>query len=338
MASAATTFLLPRTPPTAAGSAGATMSVDPAGIVLWNKTLISGRMDTFIGIIDTQRWICYLAPCFGIVVKDAKETYKQLDRFYEAVCKGDLLPGTPCISNSTSGADKTMVETPKSVLDHVYGEHGTCFVPLIEANFDGHSHKAMYRWVKEYRDKSVIWERCLGFAIQRDAASYYIRHASTLNEFPGQVPSKTVTTFQPLPVPATIMVPHYVCCCIPWGQVSKTIEPRDLPTAWAVLLESTLERSLGIKVTSIDMMQSRGENQMSRRARFIPGAPVAASATAAAGSGGGGASTATAAAGTGGATASVGLAAPPPPPSAAATFPAASAPPPAATPDVKKNA
>ncbi|MEZ2347822.1 hypothetical protein [Terriglobus sp. RCC_193] len=321
MASAATIFPLPRDPKELLGPGAGTTRVAPACINLWQTTLRSGRLDTFIGIIDTQKWICYLAPCFGIVVSNPKETFKQLVDFYNAVRDGVFPPDTPCMANSTSAADKTMVGTPKSELDHIYGAHGVCFVPLDKPSFDGYSHKAMHRWVVRYCDDSVKWERCLGFAIQRDATGYYIRHASTLNEFPGQMRESIIPTFQPI---KPLMVPNYVCCCIPWGQVpyvDKTIEPRDLPTEWARLLEGVLERDLGIRITITDLMQSRGEHQLSRRARFVPvAAPpaaassVASSASAASGSGSGAAIASSSAVASAALAATPPVLAPPPPP------------------------
>lgn len=239
---------------------------------IWNAGRHAGRQDTFIGLIDTETWTFFLAPCFGIdqgVVHsgDAQSTLRD-------IAIGNF-PGTTDVkSNSTSARDAAMAVVKKSVLDAAYGAGNVCYAELDPVKgFDGNSHKSLFRWINNSLGtlgvSKVNWSKLLGFAIQKDNDGYYIRFASTLNLYPGQMAGDS-TSFAKKP---DKVVPKTILGCIPFG--SKTVsgvnpnrEPRDLPKSWSFFVETVLARDLGLALISRESIQSRGENQFSRLTRF----------------------------------------------------------------------
>jgi hypothetical protein len=238
---------------------------------IWTAGRVGGRQDTFIGLINSEDWSFYLAPCFGVdpgVVDGGSKAVTA-----NLIATGNF-PGTTDVkSNSTSASDATMVTVKKSVLEAVYGAGNVCYAELDPVKgFDGQSHKSLYRWINVNKatlgvSGAVTWEKLLGFAIQRDNDSYYIRFASTLNEHPGQ--SGESPTF----VKKEIEQQIFFLGCIPWG--TKTVdasnparEPRDLPKEWSRFVETVLARDLGLALISRHNIQSRGEGQFSRMTRF----------------------------------------------------------------------
>ena len=240
---------------------------------IWNAGRHAGRQDTFIGIIDSETWTFFLAPCFGI--DQGAVNSGDVQSTLRDIAIGNF-PGTTDVkSNSTSARDAAMVVVKKSVLDIAYGAGNVCYAELDPVKgFDGNSHKSLFRWINNSLGtlgvNKVNWNKLLGFAIQKDNDGYYIRFASTLNLYPGQTASDTNTTFAKKP---DKVVPKTILGCIPFG--SKTIsgvnpnrEPRDLPKSWSLFVETVLARDLGLALISRENIQSRGENQLSRMTRF----------------------------------------------------------------------
>jgi hypothetical protein len=241
---------------------------------IWNAGRTGGRQDTFIGLIDTETWTFFIAPCFGVdqgVVDSGSPAATARD-----IAIGNF-PGTTDVkSNSTSARDATMVTVQKSVLDGVYGAGGVCYAELDPVKgFDGSSHKSLFRWINNSTHAlglggAVNWFKLLGFAIQKDNDGYYIRFASTLNEGPGQQPSDDSPTFAKKP---DKVVPRVILGCIPAGTktvsgVNPNREPRDLPKSWSLFVETILARDLGLSLISRESIQSRNEDQFSRMTRF----------------------------------------------------------------------
>jgi hypothetical protein len=228
-----------------------TAHVDAYCASIWRTGRNKGRGDTFIGLIDTVNWTFYLAPCFGIDagVVDSGEPAATAS----LIAKGEFPDTTDVKSNSTSARDATMVTVKKSALESVYGAGNVCYTELDpQKGFDGQSHKALYRWIKNndrigVRD-GVDWFKLLGFAIQKDNDGYYMRFASTLNEHPGQTSKYFSFVKKENP--------------------KEGRESRDLPKDWSRFVEEVLGRDLGLALIKRDWIQSRGEEQNSRLTRF----------------------------------------------------------------------
>lgn len=241
-------------------------------IAIWNAGKVAGRHDTYIGLIDSTDWTFYLAPCFGVDEGVVTGTGKA--DIAQKIATGNF-PGTTDVkSNSTSASDATMVVIKKNILDRDYGAGNVCYAELDPVKgFDGNSHKSLFRWITNSKavlgySGSVKWEKLLGFAIQRDSDGYYIRFASTLNQYPGQLASDNIT-FERKQVEQQL----YFLGCIPRGTrmvdaSNPNREPRDLPKDWSRFVETVLARDLGLSLISRESIQSRGEGQFSRMTRF----------------------------------------------------------------------
>lgn len=242
---------------------------------IWEAGKAGGRTDTYIGIINSQDWAFYLAPCFGLAPGTVNEGSAVATA--AKIAKGDFPDDTDVMQNSTSSADATMVKVKKSVLEACYGKGNICYAELDPIKgFDGQSHKALNRWIRENRARlhpgDNFWDKALGFAIQRDKVGYYIRFASTLNLNKGQNAGGGATF-----VKRQVMQQVYFLGCIKWGfkavdAPKRAIEDRDLPREWTLFVEKILCRDLKLASISYELIKSRGEDQMSRLTRV--GAPI----------------------------------------------------------------
>jgi len=256
--------------------------VCPFSVHIWNLGKDGGRTDTFIGLINSINWTFYMAPCFGLAPGTVKGDSK--GEIAAKIAKGDFPDDTVVMANSTSSADASMVKITKGELEKCYGKGNVCYTELDNNNsFDGRSHQAMNRWVGVHRVKfgagEDFWFKALGYAIQRDKDGYYIRFASTLNLYPGQLAGQT--TFAKKQVVEQV----YSCCgLIATGtrtvDAVRTIEARDLPKEWTEFVENTLCRDLKLAVVGRDLMQSRGDGLKSRRTRIKEATPAAAAGAA----------------------------------------------------------
>jgi hypothetical protein len=156
-------------------------TVHPACIALWASNKASGRQDTFIGMIDTDTWKIYAAPCFGITANEAllklgrpgrlrmalsaneqhRRGYSKAERkqipetdslfmadvkFLNAIKEQlddhhDLPDDLVLVSGSTSTERDATRTFPWSTIKAVYGPHGACLV-LFEKVASGFDGKS----------------------------------------------------------------------------------------------------------------------------------------------------------------------------------------------------
>ncbi|MBV8632209.1 MAG: hypothetical protein JOZ83_14875 [Silvibacterium sp.] len=254
--------------------------VHPGCIDIWQRGRAAGRTDTFIGLVELDTMTLFLAPCFGVRESALPRTQ---DKFAHTkmLARSEFPAHTVVIANSTSAKENVTTEHTRAELEDVYGEGNVCFVwldPEHGGKFDGLSHKALHKWVTEkgwhagLKDIKNWWYRSLGFAIQRDKVGYYIRFASTLNEFWGQINGAT-RTFEPRPVKLVgekAIVTMYGLRKVPVLKDYSDREPRDLPRQWAVFIEQILARDLKLALHEgdFDRMVSRDEHQLTKFRRF----------------------------------------------------------------------
>jgi hypothetical protein len=242
-------------------------------VAIWQSGRSAGRNDTFIGLINTNNMLFFLAPCFGVEegvtrIETAKEKEDARDLgeahvLAEKIARGQFSGRRGfVVSSSTSAQSADVKQWTKSEIERVYGPGNVCYVQLKQgedfrhAKFDGQSHKALFRFVNFHtfiEPQGNWWNKALGFAIQRDAVGYYIRYASTLNERIGQYQGDT---FEPRKT------------------ARPDREPRDLPGQWARFCERILVRdlklSLSVEPGEFGRMVSRDEHQTTKFSRFSP--------------------------------------------------------------------
>lgn len=252
-------------------------TVNDVCVDIWHRGRDGGRTDTFIGLINTNDWVFYLAPCFGVDDMSWVGEGDNKATIADKIARGNF-PGTTMVkANSTSSSDATMVAVRKSDLEAVYGAGNVCYAELDPVKgFDGNSHKSLNRWIRVNRARlesgdGDFWNRALGIAIQRDKDGYYMRFASTLNLHPGQCGENL--TFEPKMIEQQL----YFLKCIPRGTRMvpdtrpTTREDRDLPKQWSRFVEEVLARDLNLALLGRDNIQSRGEGKFSRLTRFDTG-------------------------------------------------------------------
>lgn len=248
-----------------------------ARVTLFCRNLWAKRRskDTFIGFVNTVDWKLYIAPCFGVTYEMQKSLWK--DGFEAAIARVKGMPETYVesgaeklvtvrySSTSTDSGDGTC--TVREIEQH-YGRGNACYAILDDKNqFDARSHGALASWIKSVCDNSFDPTNALGFAIQRDNMSYYIRFASGYNERRGAEAGAPTATFKGFDA-------H--------RDKYPNKEPRDLPREWALLVERVLARDLelsliklrpGLRKQRFERMTSRGEQQKTKLTRFIPEDP-----------------------------------------------------------------
>jgi hypothetical protein len=216
--------------------------VHPVCQAIWNTNRELSRNDTFVGLIDTETWVTYLAPTFGVTPDECARSLggkvtggPPLRDLRERLAKFHKLPDSlSLVAASTSKqADDALRVTWREVKS-VYGT-GACLVAFKDdgKGFDGNSHPSLGTWVRfNIRDRPAAgWiMTALGFAIQRDLAGYFVRFASGFNQGAGsQVDRRDKSTvFADRNKPA----------------LDRLREPRDLPQEWAEELVRILARDL----------------------------------------------------------------------------------------------
>lgn len=217
--------------------------VHPVCQAIWNTNRELSRNDTFVGLIDTETWVTYLAPTFGVTPDECERSLGGkatggvlLLGLRQRLAKFDRLPDTlSLVAASTSKQADDAVRVPWREVKRVYGT-GACLVAFKDdgKGFDGNSHPSLGWWVKyniPHGGPAAGWlNSALGFAIQRDAGGYFVRFASGYNQGAGsQVnnPDKS-TVFADRNNPA----------------LDRLREPRDLPQEWAEELVRILARDL----------------------------------------------------------------------------------------------
>lgn len=233
--------------------------VHPTCVALWVQGREAHRQDTYIGILDTDTWVLYVVPCFGIEPREARRiglirNTEVVDggveiRLREKLAKHEDLPNdTQLVSGSTARESDTARTATWGELKAVYGKHGVCIAPFSEGaarggkGFDGISHSCLRLWVEEHiTPKPALgdsasgtlswWFRALGFAIQRDDLSYIVRFSSTLNQGAGQNPSHAMFVGQDAHAAKPVAS-------------GETRDPRDMPKEWAQAIVLTLSHDL----------------------------------------------------------------------------------------------
>lgn len=268
-------FLFPRKIDETISNKIKTARVNVYCAVLWDIRKRRGRLDTFIGLIDVETWTFFIAPCFGIAPGLVR--HPDPAKIGDMISRGEFPGDTLVKSNATSSSNAAMVAEKKQVVEQIYGPGNVCYTELdAKGGFDGRPHKALWRWVNNHVNDLQIqskldWFKLLGFAIQRDNDGFYVRFASTLNEFPGQTEAFT-RTFAPKPAPPAPPQRAGIAPPVPrLPQPPATRrEPRDLPKSWSQFVESVLARDLRLSLISRENIKSRNETDISRLTRFTP--------------------------------------------------------------------
>lgn len=268
--------------------------VKPECVDLWRRGMERGRNDTFIGVVELDTMTLFIAPCFGVWAEDVPTPENasplKTEEHLANVTSGRFDSQKLVFGGSTSSAEEKYTSVRKAELDAVYGPGNVCYAWLKDKNkgFDGYSHQAMRRWVRDKNWHSGViingedwWYRALGFAIQRDRRGYYIRFASTLNSRRGQNPNSGQAMFEPRPV-KSVPVKHRftvatLCSCqlkpIMKMESHEDREKRDLPEQWALFVEETLARDLKLRPhkpngDKYERMISANSHKLSKMRRF----------------------------------------------------------------------
>jgi hypothetical protein len=241
--------------------------VDPICADLWHTNRAIRRNDTFIGLLDTATWVLYVAPCFGVTPEQARarglvpagtriqsrgEAHRTLQ---EALSKYQIVPPALdpppnlhlprdldlVIGSTSRERDAARTTTWRDVMpDYATGAavhgNGACLVAFTDVpadrGFDGNSHQALECWVRNNIRPPVAptFKRdALGFAIQRDALSYFVRFASSFNQEEWGATGSDVNVVFGTHAPAAR---------------DRGREIRDMPKEWAKHLVKVLARDL----------------------------------------------------------------------------------------------
>jgi hypothetical protein len=228
---------------------------------LWVASRNLRPKDTFVGLVDVNRWVVYIAPAFGIDNdllklrwndnKKAAEQEVTIDGNVKKIMEDEVR--ISCTSNEEVRDSKVRV----AEVEKVYEEGRACYIVLMDKNqFDGRAHRALSYWVHRNEDKKFDLHSALGFSIQRDQTGFYIRYVSNLNDKQGNDDVARLLTFTARKSPRN----------------DRTV--RDLPKDWALSLEQVLERQLGLSIVranpgKFDRIKSTGENSLtSKISRF----------------------------------------------------------------------
>jgi hypothetical protein len=249
---------------------------------LWQINKRQNRRDTFVGLVDTDTWVIYLAPTFGVPLFDSKN-FLGVSTSYTDPIKGpmrDEIPGRELsilrrrlanfealpdhltvLKASTSKEADNATEVPLKEVTAAY-DKGACLVAFRDKNgFDGNSHPSLIQWVAaQIRPRPAeSWDqRALGFAIQRDNAGYFVRFASGYNQGAGSLVTKEWST---------------VFHARAHQHLDKEHEPRDLPKEWSEVLTEVLARELEMGRFPLEegargRLISRGESITSKYTRL----------------------------------------------------------------------
>jgi hypothetical protein len=236
--------------------------VHPECVRIWKAGRDAGRRDTFIGLIRTDDWTLFLAPCFGL--DDAETQVPRGDAELKAdwekkISIGEFDKRTRVVgASSTATETSTRIEATRNSLEKVYGTQNVCYVKLDpKKGFDGVSHQSFSRWVnhKFGIDDPRWWSAALGFGIQVDRTGYFVRFASTLNQKCGQNPGGG-DRFQRR---------------MSNKEEHQAREPRDLPKQWALLTERILARDLELALhepeKKFERMRAQGDEKKTTKLR-----------------------------------------------------------------------
>jgi hypothetical protein len=254
--------------------------VDPYCCLLWTSNRLRGRGDTFIGLLDTQSWTLYIAPCFGVTRREWQTKLHLADpplhqlRMRFATCQ-DLPDDLVVVSGSTSvEADAARSLTWGDI--RVISGRGACLVPWMDDDrkFDGHSHRVMALWIDNNPNinskPGENWQgTALGFAIQRDREGYYVRFASGYNQYPWGAPREGDVNIRFAERSSHGKLLGY----------DEDRELRDLPKEWAMKFVEILARDLHLgrfpPPSPLDYSEayfaklvSRGEHALSKYKRL----------------------------------------------------------------------
>jgi hypothetical protein len=243
--------------------------VHPYCVELWDRGRRARRDDTFIGVVNTEDWTLYLAPCFGVDPATVEKLDTALrarerelatgvkDEINKRLARGEIQEMATHVISTSSSVDPVSTSVAIADVERVYGRENMCYVPLDRVkHFDGLSHKALWRWLMEHQriGRTLTWRRCLGWAIQRDRAGYYLRFASSLNEFEGQGIDSPMFTARSRP------------------RLGR--EARDLPKQWALFFELVIARDLKLGLltpTKFERVVAHGDDgKSSKITRFQP--------------------------------------------------------------------
>lgn len=211
---------------------------------LWLQNRFMGRSDTFIGLMDTQSWVIYLAPCFGVAADEcqralgskAQRNDGTLLALRTRLAQFENIPDDlKLVGGSTSSEADAAHTYLWRDLKGVYNR-GACLVPwsVEKNNFDGHSHASFANWIRysnelETRPANGWQSGALGFAIQKDEQGYFVRFASGFNTHTGGA----VTAVAPNVFKARLN-----------PDKGNQREVRDMPKEWAQKLVEVLARDL----------------------------------------------------------------------------------------------
>jgi hypothetical protein len=216
--------------------------VHPVCQAIWAGNRDQSRNDTFVGLIDTDTWMTYLAPTFGVTPEECDRRLggkvqggERLRLLRDRLSRFQNLPADlKLVASSTSKeADNARTLEWKEV-NRVYGQ-GACLVPFKDdgRGFDGNSHPCLTYWVKYHISPAPAGDwmmRALGFAIQRDKAGYFVRFASGYNQGAGSLVNN--------PTKSTVFADRA------HAAKDSAREARDLPKEWAEELVRVLARDL----------------------------------------------------------------------------------------------
>jgi hypothetical protein len=247
--------------------------VHPLCVDLWLRGRAAGRNDSFIGLINSNNLLFFLAPCFGVdsdvalVPKDSDD--KHLPEAHlrpQKIARGEFDVGKRGSIIQATSARMKVQKWKKSTIEDVYGAGNVCYVPLKgedfgTGNFDGWSHQALFRFLKNHAGFALQgnwWSEALGFAIQREPeVGYFIRYASRLNQLRGQLEG------DPFSARTKEREKH------------PTVDPRDLPGQWSRLCETILVRDLKLSLSNnpgefVRVKSHRNPAETSKASPFVP--------------------------------------------------------------------
>jgi hypothetical protein len=260
----------------------ASWRVHPDCKALWQINKNKNRCDTFVGLVDTDTWVMYLAPTFGVPMSESKNFLgartSYMDLIYKV--KRDEIPGADLaklreklanfedlpdylivVKASTSKEADNATQLTLQEVRAAY-DKGACLVAFKDQKgFDGNSHPSLVQWVlaQIQPHPAADWhQRALGFAMQRDRAGYFVRFASGYNQGAGsRITEERSTVFKGRA--------H--------SHLDKEHEPRDLPKEWSEVLAEVLARELGMGHFPLEegtrgRLTSRGESLTSKYTRL----------------------------------------------------------------------
>ncbi len=254
--------------------------VDSYCKLLWLTNKFRRRRDTFIGLMDTDTWTLYLAPCFGVTADECERCFGKsatnkdgtLLELRVRLATFDRLPDDlQVVASSPAIEDDGTRQYRWSEIRGVYGK-GVCLVPFYRSKpgFDGNSHPTLGLWIKHSNDitskPAQDWLfRALGFAIQLDNLGYYVRFGSGFNHGAGSQVSD--------PDKSTVFARRSIKGQL--DELDKKRDPRDLPKQWAQKLVEVLARDLHMSYFQpqsdkdfFDRMLARGDNQTTKFKRL----------------------------------------------------------------------